>query len=401
MGVEEEMSDTTILVLGGEQRSALAAVRSLGAKGLDVVVGSFLASSLAGKSKFASGCCQYTSPDESVEQFLADVLRCLNKFKAKWLLPVTDMSLYAILANRGRLPAECQVLSPEFKKYWSASDKISLVKLAQENGVPVPKTRFCTGADVEYVARSFGFPFVLKPQSSIIEQGHRLENTSVKIIYNEAELFDVLRDSRVRNIPCMIQEKINGEGIGIFAVFENGEARAVFSHRRIREKPPWGGVSVLCESCAPDPLAKSYAFKLLKALDWHGVAMVEFKRDNRDGLPNLMEINARLWGSLQLAIDAGVDFPYLMWRLFNEESLQVTNTNASYARLRWLLGDVDNLFISVKTAGNLWSINNSTRRFRAFCNFIKEFRAGAQLQVFRRDDIGPFLWELAHYFGRK
>jgi protein-tyrosine-phosphatase len=50
------------------------------------------------------------------------------------------------------------------------------------------------------------------------------------------------------------------------------------------------------------------AERLLTALKWHGVAMVEFKMDDR-GQYWLMEINPRLWGSLALSIDAGIDFP--------------------------------------------------------------------------------------------
>ena len=83
---------------------------------------------------------------------------------------------------------------------------------------------------------------------------------------------------------------------------------AFFAHKRLRERPPWGGVSVLSESAEPDPRLKALARQLLDDACWHGVAMVEFKVAP-DGTPYLMEINTRFWGSLQLAIDAGVDFP--------------------------------------------------------------------------------------------
>ena len=86
--------------------------------------------------------------------------------------------------------------------------------------------------------------------------------------------------------------------------------------------PPSGGVSVLCESV---PLRKplvDYALRILQSAAWHGVAMVEFKLDARSGIPHLMEVNGRFWGSLQLAIDAGVDFPWLLYQLAATGSAQ-------------------------------------------------------------------------------
>src|SRR5690606_34522562 len=83
--------------------------------------------------------------------------------------------------------------------------------------------------------------------------------------------------------PLMLQERISGPGIGYFACYDHGRLVASFAHRRLREKPPSGGVSVLRESVAVDQQALMYGSKLLERLAWHGVAMVEFKQDTRDG----------------------------------------------------------------------------------------------------------------------
>jgi predicted ATP-grasp superfamily ATP-dependent carboligase len=81
--------------------------------------------------------------------------------------------------------------------------------------------------------------------------------------------------------------------------------------------------------------------QLLKALDWFGVAMVEFKLDPRDGIPKLMEINPRFWGSLALAIAAGVNFPLLLLRMSRGEDVEPIETYQTGKMCRWLLpGDV-------------------------------------------------------------
>src|SRR5262244_1944024 len=108
---------------------------------------------------------------------------------------------------------------------------------------------------------------------------------------------------------------IYGEGRGAFLFVWNGELKAAFCHRRLREKPPWGGVSVLRDSVPYDAQVVNDSFRLLQTLGWdRGAAMVEYKRDSRDGRLKLMEINGRFWGSLQLAIDAGMDIPAMAYQ---------------------------------------------------------------------------------------
>jgi len=110
---------------------------------------------------------------------------------------------------------------------------------------------------------------------------------------------------------ALVQEYLPGHGEAVFLLADAGRTLASFAHRRLREKPPSGGVSVLREAIAPDPKLLAAAERLLAELAFTGVAMVEFRR-TPDGRAALMEVNPRLWGSLQLAVDAGVDFASLL-----------------------------------------------------------------------------------------
>ena len=101
----------------------------------------------------------------------------------------------------------------------------------------------------------------------------------------------------------------------MFALFDRGRLVAEFSHRRLREKPPAGGASVLSESLPVDPRLREFALRMLGPIGWHGVAMMEYKQDRRTGDFVLMEVNGRFWGSLELAVAAGVDFPFLACQL--------------------------------------------------------------------------------------
>jgi predicted ATP-grasp superfamily ATP-dependent carboligase len=195
----------------------------------------------------------------------------------------------------------------------------------------------------------------------------------------------------------MVQERIEGEGHGVFLLIWNGTVRAAFAHRRLREKPPWGGVSTLSESV---PLGHEILVKsarLLKALGWQGVAMAEFKRDRRDGRSKLMEVNGRFWGSLQLAIDAGVNFPLLLYRLSRGEDPPTQFDYKVGVKSLWLLGDLDHLLIQLGRSYLSGAGGGRKSRWRAIRDFLDIFENWRRLEIERSDDLSPAWFEWRNY----
>jgi predicted ATP-grasp superfamily ATP-dependent carboligase len=150
---------------------------------------------------------------------------------------------------------------------------------------------------------------------------------------------------------------------------------------------------VLCESAPVDPVMRDYAERLLSTANWFGPAMVEFRVDP-DGKPWLMEINGRFWGSLQLAIDCGVDFPWLLYRLCQGEQARGPGDYVVGRRLRWLLGDLDHLLLQLRGKGTAESFTDKLAAAGRFMNF---FDSRSRLEVLRADDLGPFRHELAKW----
>lgn len=388
----------SIFVLDGEQKSALAATRSLGKAGIKVITGSPFISSLSGASKYSYKQVKYSSPFIDPIKFIEDIKAIIVENNVDLLLPMTDASVFTILSHENELNSFVKILSGHFNNYIIASDKFNLLKTAIKLNIPIPNTIFIESSDdIERCKNILKYPIILKPQMSIIKDNNQLKQTSVKIVNSYEEILDLVKNTITFKKPFMIQEKISGEGLGIFTLFNNGQPERVFSHRRLREKPPWGGVSVLCESTRPDPMAKEYAIKLLKELNWDGVAMVEFKRDLTSGAPKLMEINARFWGSLQLAIDAGIDFPCLLYLKSQGEPIP-NEIEAKHTRLRWLLGDLDSLYITLKTKrGSEKLPANFPSRIQSIIAFIKEFKNDTKFEILRYEDITPFMWEFKQY----
>ncbi len=170
-------------------------------------------------------------------------------------------------------------------------------------------------------------------------------------------------------VPVLLQHRVAGVGEGLFALRWEGRTVARFAHRRLREKPPAGGVSVYRESIEPDPRLVSAGERLLDALDWNGVAMIECKRDPETGRHIIMEINGRFWGSVQLAIDAGINFPVLLvaCALGQTPALPAGTGYRVGIRSRWFWGDVDHLYLRLTRSGAELQVPNTTTRGCARC----------------------------------
>jgi predicted ATP-grasp superfamily ATP-dependent carboligase len=182
--------------------------------------------------------------------------------------------------------------------------------------------------------------------------------------------------------------------MGVFLSPTTARARAL-THRRLREKPPSGGVSVLRESIAVPPALAAAADRLLAALAWHGVCMMEFKLDARDGVPRLMEINPRFWGSLALAIDAGVDFPWLLYALAAGAPPAPVTSYRLGVRSRWELGDLDHLLIRLRARDRRDLPAGAPSRVRTLLAFLNPL--AGRPEVFWPSDPGPAWHELARY----
>lgn len=384
-----------VLVTDGEQRSSLAVVRSLGLSGAMPFVCARSARSLAGASRYAAGQAATPDPLGAPAEFVTAVRALIREWRIDIVLPLTEAAMLALLPERESLGADLPCADAE--SFRRISDKGLLLETAREVGISVPEQRTIAGPAPEAWAGlgTMGFPLVLKPSRSVAG-GVKL---SVCHVADAAELEAARTRLPAEAYPLLAQRRIVGPGVGIFLLVWKGETRAVFSHRRIREKPPAGGVSVYRESIAADPglVAKSRA--LLDRFDWRGVAMIEYKVDDATGTPYLMEINGRFWGSLQLAVDAGVNFPALLVALARGETPPVVDRYHTGVRSRWWLGDVDHLLARLrKSDAELALPPGSPSRFRALLDFLTLWRPGDVSEVFRWSDPAPALHELLLWF---
>ncbi|AXR07338.1 carboxylate--amine ligase [Salinimonas sediminis] len=385
------MEKTAVLIFDAAQRSALAATRALG-KRSDIVVFTTdcTIQALAGCSRYSSQYLQCPNPNQNSAAFVAWVAETITRYNIDFLLPVTEVTSRTLVEHKQQLPP-CKLPFADHQTLLDLSNKTALTQLAHTLNVPVPASQYCETPDqIDWDAVQF--PCVLKPALSKVLVNNVWLVTQVHIVHSRTEMAHLLTEKDYFTAhPFMVQQYIDGQGAGIFCYYQHGQAKAFFAHKRLREKPPSGGVSVLSESAAVNPLMKQHAQALLTAVNWHGAAMVEFKIAS-DGTPYLMEINTRLWGSLQLSIDAGVNFPAL---LFDGEYRTLTEQPGFThgVQLRWLLGDVDNLYLQLKDKQT-----GIGGKLAAVGHFLLPKFSGRRHEVNRLDDMGPFWFELKNYF---
>ena len=396
------MTRKRILVTDGTQRSALAVVRSLGLAGHTVFVCAPRVPSLAGASRYSFVEAAVANALEAPEQFVSDVSHLIERWRIDTLIPITEASLLALLPERESLGV--RIPWPDASTFRAISDKQALLAMAQGLGIAVPR-QVALSSQAEAGALNadlLDYPLVIKPARSVGEHEGQRVSQSVRHVSNAGELRAALSELGEAAYPLLLQQRIVGPGIGIFLLIWNGQLLATFAHRRLREKPPSGGISVYSESVTADAELVERSRMLLERMRWCGVAMVEFKRDASTGTPYLMEVNGRFWGSLQLAIDAGVDFPALLVAAASGEAVAAPAEYRVGSRMRWWWGDVDHLLLRWrKDASSLALPPGAPSRWRATLDFLTFWHPHERNEVFRLKDARPFFRETIEWLHRR
>ena len=402
--MKKEPEKLTVLVTEGENRSSLAVTRSLGRYGCIVVVTGQQTKNIASCSRYCKSRYAVPSPQEEGAAYLAALQEIIRKESVDVLFPMTEPATLLLADNRNKLPGGMVLACPSIEKVRKVYDKFFIFRLARELGVAIPQTLFVENrqdffAKIDNVP---SFPVVVKPAMSKVPTKDGFLATSVKYAHTLKELEQLYTTEIALEYPSMIQEKIVGSGTGLFTLFKDGRHYALFSHKRLREKPPSGGVSVVCESVPLDEEMVEASRKLLSAVGWDGVAMVEFKRDERDGQAKLMEINGRFWGSLQLAIAAGVDFPVLfLQQLTQREEKDPSPGNYRIGlKMKWFLGTLDYLLIRLRHRDAELNLpSHEMTKLRAVFQFCDIICKDTIYDVIDHNDLRPFGCELQSYFG--
>lgn len=366
------------IVTDGMYRKSLSSIRALGKAGYDVHVFGDGWLTVGFWSRFTRRRIVLPDAKDDAIGFGRGLIRHLEALRAASpqaprpvLLPMEDETFQFVIDNAEALRALADFILPEPASFAACMDKGQTMALARRLDLPHPSTMQAeTGAALmAAVERHAGSDYVVKP---VRGSGSRGVRYSPRFDLAEAEAFIA------RFGPALVQERVppEGDALGVSFLFDReGRPVAHFCHKRLRQFPNKGGPSTDRVGVEDEALA-DMSLRLLRALNWTGVAMVEWKAAPDGSGPKLLEINPRFWGSLELAVRSGVDFPVLYARLAAGEVPGPVKPVAG-VRCRWLIpGDI----LRWLTAGP--GERESLGAFLSGLNFAEEWD---------RSDIAGFL----------
>lgn len=298
-----------VLVLGSDIRAFLSVIRSLGRRNIDVEIAWCPQASPARRSRYVSAVHELPAYSADDTSWLTALVELLKSRHFDLVIPADDQTTLPTQAHRTELEryAAFYLLSPG--AFETTMSKRQTHELADALGIPRPRQQFVsTPAELEAAARQLGFPLVLKPETSFTADDLRTRRTHLKL-RDQSELAGA-----TPRLPAVAEDHYPGDGMGVSLLASEGAVLVAFQHRREHE-PLLGGGSTYRSSVALDRHLLDACSRLVAELRYTGVAMVEFKVDDETGRWVLIEMNGRFWGSLPLALAAGVDFPYYLYEL--------------------------------------------------------------------------------------
>jgi len=327
-----------VVILGAEPRVVVTVARSLHRCHIPVIVVGLSAEEPKPVSKAIRHFVRFSHHREDRDRFLAELSHLIQRERCSMLIPSSDTGLTVVADHYEALTALLYVGCPPPAIVRQVLNKDQTLQVAQKCGIAIPTTyAVYDRAQLETLRAEMRFPIVAKPRSKT-----DIERSTFKVRYFESfkELSEAFAADEQFGSRVMLQEYCPGVGVGLAVLIKQGEPVAIFQHRRLKELPYTGGVSVTAVSEPLDPFLTTQAMTLLRALHWDGVAMVEFRQDLASGRAVLMEVNGRYWGTLSLAVQAGVDFPRYEWQLAHGEIPTVPNEYSIGMKWRWMTGDL-------------------------------------------------------------
>ena len=405
---------------------------------MEVVAADELPRSPGFYSRYTSERVRYPPPAEAPEQAVAVLLAAARELLVDLIVPVTDEIILPLSEARARFAGVCRLALPDTRALATALDKRATLELAEGLDIPVPRTALVANIDEALAAaEDIGWPVVLKPQSSRVyrtekdpkrtekdpkrtekepkrteKEPKRTEKDPKTGEQGKVAAFGVSYAADPETLTTqvgrlegrsgiLVQEYCRGTGIGIELLMDRGRPLAAFQHRRVREVPITGGASSYRDSVPLDPVLLDHAVRLLGALDWTGLAMVEFKAGNKRHA--LMEVNGRIWGSLPLAVKAGMDFPARLVDLcLNGSSNAHDRLDTTYevgVRSRNL--ELETIWIgSALRRGRRYPFLEAPSRREALRVALRLLNPKDGYDVLSRDDPRPGLTEIAQIIGK-
>ena len=368
-----------VLLTDGSHKNTLAIVRYLGKEGFTIDILHHKKSAPA-YSKYCNRLiiCPEIQKEEEYYQF---VLQLVKQQLYDILIPVGVIANKIFVRRIAEIRKYVKIEVTNDKAFTTAIEKDLTFKFAEKFGINHPITYYPENLnDARSLKESITFPVIIKSANESIIKFPTVYIASSKDLIPGLSKLEDSYGSTLNHCYPLIQERIIGNGFGFFAIYQDGVCKRVFMHERVRELPVSGGISTSARSYYERKLLEE-GKRVLDNLNWHGPAMVEYKREQDTGEFKLIEINPKFWGSLELCLSAGMNFPL---HLCDIASGKVLEYSEDYNRKRlfiWLVADNGELYRILQKPGDIFKMIIDLFRLNSRTDFwVSDFKPTA-LQI--------------------
>ncbi len=361
-----------LIVSTGRDRGALAAARSMRQHGWIVGVGTPDGGGMLGSSSACGETYVVPKPRNSCDAFVDGVIRAVKAGSYDVVFGGGDDWMAALSAFRTHIPAP--VAHPDIDVVLAALDKLELAKRAQAAGLAAPRTEAATreaiadwNGAVVVKCRAHWEPGQTRP--------HRIEARLFPNIGSAAQRIDLIRQA---GADPVLQQPISGHLGALIGVFHDGRLDGRVQQVTSRLWPTPNGASTRAQTIAVDDELASKVEVLLEDLGWWGLVELQFLTDD-SGVPHLIDLNGRFFGSMALANYARPGLADTWGRLVLGEKVQDLPDARTGVRYSWAAGDLRRAGVE-RRGGLALDVIDTLRWAR-----------GARHSVWAARDLGPTL----------
>lgn len=357
-----------VLVLNARSRQSLMAIRSLGKRGLRMAAMETPDCTVI--PSFASRWCQHPiicPASTETKEHLAYFQQLLIATQARLAIPTSDGDVALLRQYREMPEARGRVAIAREPALAIAVSKEQTLDVAKRLGMRIPRGVLLASANETAAALSeVGLPAVVKPEESWIENGQQGIRVACYLVTTPDEARQAVEKLTSLGGKVLFQQYLTGRREAVSFLYAKQQIYARFAQWARRTHPPLGGTSILRQSIAIPIDIGEQAEHLIREIDLEGYSEVEFRRDSA-GYPYLMEINPRLSASVEIAVRAGVDFPYLLYQWATESPIDTVKGYRSGLWMRYLGGDFATMLASLQQRGRP-GISSPAKTIFDFCS---------------------------------
>ncbi|MBT7701381.1 MAG: ATP-grasp domain-containing protein [Verrucomicrobia bacterium] len=372
-----------VLLLGADENESLPVLASLHRQGIPITAAAPRRISMGLFSRYPRHRLICPDPNEHPEAFVDWVEQTVRDGDYPVTMVCGETATWLLASALERLSPYTKIPIVDESHFFVCRDKSKTMQAAERLGIPIPKTYYPDDVGIEAVAQTIpAYPVVLKP---CISNGAR----GISYPEDADDLKALYAKTKAEYKSCIVQEFVPHSGMQYKAeVVLDAEGKALVGgvYDKPRFYPPSGGSSTL-NSTVDRPDILELATRFLQGIGWYGMGDCDFIMDPRDNTPKLMEVNPRFTRSIKILVEAGLDYPYILYCVAIGRSVEPQFNYRKGLYMRYFLSDC------------VWFLR-SPDRFRARPSFFWFFGRNLRDEIFSWADPGPTLAYVVVFVSR-